>query len=235
MNTNSKAGIAIFMLAVPALFYLLLRQGQNHYTLPRFFPKIDSSTDQVVLYNRVLASGKILRDTMYNTVANFDLSDQDGCKVNIGTLRGKIHVADFIFTRCGTICPKLSSQLTRVQDIFRQNNQVILVSYSVDPQYDKPKKLKAYAQRFGAIPKKWIFLTGEKTEIYRLIQKSYFLPVMDSGVSNGDPNETFSHSEKVVLVDKEGIIRGYYDGTDKEEVDRLVLEMRVLLDTYKKQ
>ncbi len=235
MLTNRKAGIALVLLAVPALFYLLLRQGQNHYTLPRYFPKIDSTTDQVMFTQMVQPSGKMVRDTAYHTIPDFALTDQDGKPFNRQSIQGKIHIADFFFTRCGTICPKLSSQLNRVQDIFRQNDQIVLISYSVDPEYDTSEYLRAYAKRFEAIPGKWTFLTGSKAEIYRLIQKAYFLPVMDAGVSNGDPDETFSHSEKVVLVDKEGIIRGYYDGTDKEDIDRLVLETRVLLDTYKKQ
>ncbi len=234
MFKNRKAGIALVMLAVPALFYLLLRQGENHYTLPRYFPQIDSATDQVLLVKKTRSSGESFQDTLYHTIPDFTLIDQNGAVFDRQSIKGKIHIADFFFTRCGTICPKLSSQLSRVQDIFRNNDQVVLLSYSVDPEHDRPEQLRAYAKRFEAIRGKWTFLTGSKAEIYRLIQKAYFLPVMDSGVSNGDPDETFSHSEKVVLVDKEGIIRGYYDGTDKEDVDRLVLETRVLLDTYKK-
>jgi protein SCO1 len=235
MLTNRKAGIALIMLAIPALFYLLLRQGQNHYTLPRFYPQLDSVADQVLLVNKTGPDGVTIQDTAYHTIPDFNLINQDGKPMMGKSLKGKIHIADFFFTRCGTICPKLSSQLSRVQDIFRNIDQVKLVSYSVDPEHDRPEQLREYAKRYEAIPGKWTFLTGSKTDIYRLIQKAYFLPVVDAGVQDASPDETFSHSEKVVLVDKEGIIRGYYDGTDKEDVDRLVLETRVLLDEYKKQ
>jgi protein SCO1/2 len=236
MTTTRKAGILLATLLVPALLYLFLRFGtQNHYVLPRYLPKIDSTKGEPLLGKVQLPDGREVTDTLYNHIPPFKLTDQDGKVVDQSIVKNKIYVADFFFTRCGTICPKIASQLTRVQDIFRNNPNIVFLSYSVDPEHDSPDKLKAYAQKYEAIPGKWYFLTGDKAEIYDLALHGFYLPAVDAGVKDGKPDETFIHSEKLVLVDKEGIVRGFYDGTDKEDVDRLVLETRVLLDIYSKQ
>ena len=182
-----------------------------------------------------LPDGSIVTDTIYNHIPSFQLIDQNSDTVSQAIVKDKIYVASFFFTRCGTICPRISSQLTRVQDIFRNNPNLIFLSHTVDPEHDRPAQLKAYAEKYEAIPGKWYFLTGSKAEIYELAMHGYYLPTVDAGVKEGKPDETFIHSEKLVLVDKEGIVRGFYDGTDKQDVDRLVLEIRVLLDIYSKE
>ena len=234
MKTTQKAGILLATLLVPALLYLFLRFGtQNHYVLPRYLPQVDGS-DRPILGKVKLPDGRTITDTLYRHIPPFKLTDQDGKLVDQSIVKGKIYVADFFFTRCSTICPRVSSQLTRVQDIFRANPDIIFLSHSVDPEHDQPAQLKAYAQKYDAIPGKWYFLTGSKADIYELAMHGYYLPAFDSNVKEGKPDETFIHSQKLVLVDKEGIARGFYDGTDKEDVDRLVLEIRVLLDIYSK-
>ena len=236
MTVTRKAGILLATLLVPALLYLFLRFGtQNHYALPRYLPKIDSAKGEPLMGKVTLADGRQIVDTIYNHIPPFRLLDQDGKIVDESIVKNKLYVADFFFTRCGTICPRIASQLTRVQDIFRDNPNVVFLSHSVDPEHDRPAQLKAYAQKYEAIPGKWYFLTGDKSDIYNLAMHGYYLPTVDAGVKEGKPDETFIHSEKLVLVDKQGIVRGFYDGTDKEDVDRLVLEIRVLLDIYKKE
>jgi protein SCO1 len=235
MKQRNKISLVVFLLLIPALGYVLLRGfGQNHYGLRRYIPVVDSTTGEPVIGKQINDFGQEVADTLFRTVPGFQLTNQDGGITDSTSIKGKIHVAAFFFTRCGTICPKISSQLTRVQDVFRDKSEIVFLSFSVDPEYDRPEQLKAYAQRYEAIPGKWFFLTGDKIQIYNLAQRGYFLPVVDHGVSYGKPDETFIHSEKLVLVDKMGHIRGFYDGTDKEDVDRLILEMRVLLDIYKK-
>ena len=235
MSKFFKAGILTAVLLVPAFVYLFLRfSTHNYYTLTRYYPLIDSTTNQPLKGTQVNFTGTKVVDTLFHVIPAFRLINQDGKTVTNSIVKGKIHIADFFFTRCSTICPKLSSQLTRVQDIFRKYNQVVFLSYSVDPEHDRPAQLKVYADKYEAIPGRWYFLTGTKNDIYRLAQKGYYLPAVDAGVSKGNPDETFIHSEKLVLVDKEGIIRGYYDGTDKEDVERLILETRVLMSTYDK-
>lgn len=235
MTITRKAGILFATLLVPALLYLFLRfSTQNHYTLPRYLPRIDSARSEPLMGKVTSPDGRQITDTLYNRIPPFRLISQDGKTVDQSIVRGKIYVASFFFTRCGTICPKISSQLTRVQDIFRNRDDLVFLSHSVDPEHDRPEQLKAYAERYEAIPGKWYFLTGSKADIYELAMHGYYLPAVDAGVKEGKPDETFIHSEKLVLVDKDGIVRGFYDGTDKEDVDRLVLEIRVLLDIYNK-
>lgn len=236
MRNYWKAGILLVVLAVPALFYIFLRGfTENHYKLRRYIPVIDSTSGEPVMGKQLDDIGREVVDTVFRTVLPFKLTNQDSKTISSEVVKGKIYVADFFFTRCGTICPKLSSELSRFQDVFRKEPSVMLVSFSVDPEHDNPGKLKAYAQKYDAIPGKWYFLTGDKAQIYNLAQHGYFLPVVDKGVDYGKPDETFIHSEKLVLVDKDGHIRGFYDGTDKEDVDRLILETRVLLNIYSKQ
>lgn len=236
MTKPQKAGILLTTLLVPALLYVFLRFfTENHYVLPRFLPKIDSTRGEPLMSQVKLADGRVVTDTVFNRIPPFSLIDQDGKTVDQSIVKGKIYVASFFFTRCGTVCPRISSQLTRVQDIFRKNPDLVFLSHSVDPEHDRPAQLKAYATKYEAIPGKWYFLTGDKAAIYKLAMRGYYLPAVDAGVKDGNPDETFIHSEKLVLVDKQGIVRGFYDGTDKEDVDRLVLEIRVLLDIYSKE
>lgn len=236
MNKYRKAGTLLLTLMVPAFAYILLRAcTQNHYTLPRYIPVIDSTSGVAVMQTITDKDGEKREDTLFRHVPGFTLIDQDGEQVNQSITKGKIHVAGFFFTRCSTICPKLQLSLSRVQEVFKERNDVALLSYSVDPENDKAEQLKAYATKMGAKEGMWYFLTGDKAQIYNLAQRGYFLPVVDHGVSYGKPDETFIHSEKLVLVDKEGIIRGFYDGTDKKDVERLIVEIRVLLDIYSKQ
>lgn len=237
MNKLLKAGILIAVLVIPAFIFLYLRTfGENHYSLRRYYPLEDSTTGAVVMRDNPAARFfEPKQDTVFHQIPSFRLTSQDSSEVTGAILRGKIHVADFFFTRCESICPKLSSQLSRVQEVFSQNPDLQLVSYTVDPAHDTPAVLRRYAREYDARPGRWLFLTGNKRDLYNLALKGYFLPIQDDGEKTATPNETFTHSEKLILVDKEGIIRGYYDGTNKKDVDRLILEIRVLLDIYSKQ
>ena len=235
MNSFQKAGTLIFLLMVPALSYIVYRFGTtNYYTLPRFIPVIDSSNNEPMMHKVVDQFGE-RTDTLFRKVPGFSLTDQNGKKVTGTLTKGKIHVANFFFTRCTTVCPKMNVNLSEVQENFKTRNDIVFLSFGVDPLNDGPAQLRAYAKRMHALAGKWYFLTGDKAQIYSLAQHGYFLPVVDHGVSYGAPDETFIHSEKLVLVDKDGIIRGFYDGTDKKEIDRLTLEIKVLIDGYNKQ
>jgi protein SCO1/2 len=174
-------------------------------------------------------------DTVFQTIPSFSLINESGKTFNSNSLKGKIYVASFFFTRCTTICPKITTQLSRVQDAFHLDPEVQLLSISVDPKFDQPEMLAAYAKRFDANKGQWYFLTGEKKVIYPLVLKGFHVPLADASEYDAaikNPDETFIHSERLVLVDKEGIIRGFYDGTDKKEVDRLLVEIKVLKSIY---
>lgn len=237
MQKNIKAGILIAVLAIPALFYLFLKGvGENHYKLPKMIPVIDSTSGEVKLTKNPNPKwDEPEMDTVFHTIPVWTLTDENARPFSSSSLKGKIYVADFFFTRCESICPKMSSELTRLQDVFVNNEDIQIVSFSVDPSNDTPEKLKQYAKEYDAVAGKWHFMTGTREQIYPLAIKGYYIPVADASEYDKaikSPNETFIHSEKLILVDKEGYIRGFYDGTDKKDVDRLILEIRVLRKIY---
>ena len=235
-----KVGILLIVLIVPTFIYLGLKlNGTNHYKLPRFIPAIDSATGEILIKEVPNPKwGQPATDTVFQTVPLFQLTNQEGKTFDSKSLQGKIFVASFFFTRCTTICPKISFQLSRVRDAFLNQEDVKFVSISVDPNYDAPEKLKTYAARFEADSKQWNFLTGEKSYIYPLVLKGFHVPLADASEYDAaikNPDESFIHSERLILVDKEGVIRGFYNGTDPKEVDRLILELNVLKSIYKNQ
>jgi protein SCO1 len=238
MKKFTKAGILIAVLVIPALlFYWASGSITNHYKLPTYFPMIDSTTNEILLVKNQDRKGKEPEmDTVFHQVPQFTLTDQDGKDFSSEKLKGKVFVADFFFTRCGSICPKMSSQLIRIQDIFTNNLDVQLVSFSVDPTHDTPEELVKYAKEYDAKASQWTFLTGSRKTIYPLAVKGFFLPVADASEYDKavkTPDETFIHSEKLILVDKNKHIRGFYDGTDRKDVDRLIAEIKVLLEIHK--
>jgi protein SCO1/2 len=140
-------------------------------------------------------------------------------------MEGKITIVDFFFTSCPSICPVMSKEMERVNDHFRDEPNVQILSISIDPTYDTPQILKAYAEEHHAIPGKWHFLSGSKEETFQLARCGFVLPALDG---NGVPDD-FVHSDKFILIDDQGRIRGYYSGTTREEVDLLMLETKILL------
>jgi protein SCO1 len=240
MKQFGKAGILIATLVIPALVFLALKYfGQNHFELPRYIPLIDSAKNEPIM-KKVIdpITKKEIIDTVYHTIPTFSFINQDSTVFTEKQTKGKIYVANFIFTRCGLICPKVTNQMARVQDAFLESNDVVFVSHTVDPLYDTPSVLKKYAEKNDAIKGKWFFVTGQKADLYKMALKGYFVPISDASVYDKaitNPDEAFIHSEKMILVDKEGIIRGFYDGTDAKEIDRLKVEIKVLRDIYAKQ
>jgi protein SCO1 len=232
-----KTGILFLVLILPVFIYLGLKAfGTNHFSLPRYVPAIDSTTGEIKMAKRLNPRwNESEMDTVFQTIPSFSLTNETGKTFDSKSLKGKIFVASFFFTRCTTICPKITSQVSRVQDTFLGDPEVQLLSISVDPKFDQPEQLALYAKRFDANKDQWHFLTGEKKIIYPLVLKGFHVPLADASEYDAaikNPDETFIHSERLVLVDKEGIIRGFYDGTDKKEVDRLLVEIKVLKNIY---
>ncbi len=201
---------------IPGVAYLLVKSGKNNYThLEIFGPK--EPVEKTV-------EGKIKVDTVYHTIGDFTFIDQDSNIVNQSIVNDKIYVADYFFTTCKTICPKMSDQLMRVQLAFKDDPEVMILSHTVDPEEDSPSTLNAYAEKHNAIKGKWYFLTGDKKQLYDLARNSYFVTAMPG---DGGPDD-FIHSEQFVLVDKQKRIRGFYDGTEYNDVKRLIDEIKVL-------
>jgi protein SCO1/2 len=162
-------------------------------------------------------------------IQNFSLINQFGDTITEANFDQSIYVADFFFTTCRSICPKMTKQMARVQEAFNTNDDVKLLSHSVTPVIDSVEVLAAYASAFGAMPNKWHLVTGDKKHIYELARKSYFA-VTDAG--NGDEHD-FIHTENFVLIDKNRQIRGFYDGTTTEEVDQLIEDITLLINQEK--
>jgi protein SCO1/2 len=158
-------------------------------------------------------------------VGSFSLTSQSGQKISNETVKGKIYVADFFFTTCHGICPRMSSQMQRVYEHYKGNQSVLFLSHTVNPGYDSVPVLADYAARHGADAKQWLFLTGDKKEIYDLARHSY---LVDASEGNGGA-EDFVHTQNFALVDRNLHIRGYYDGTDSLDVDKLIGDIGILL------
>ncbi|TXI81344.1 MAG: SCO family protein [Flavobacteriales bacterium] len=162
-------------------------------------------------------------------IRDFDLIDQFGGHFTLNDVGERIIVADFFFTTCPTICPKMTVQMERVQEAYRDEDRLLLLSHSVTPEMDSVPVLATYAELHRADPKRWRFLTGDRKQIYMLARQSYFA-AMDEG--DGGPDD-FVHTENFVLVDPLRRIRGFYDGTSPTDVDRLIRDIGTLLKEQK--
>jgi len=164
-------------------------------------------------------------------VPDFTLTERSGRSVTRDDLLGQIWVADFIFTRCSGVCPLLSSRMAVLQRALREQGvDARLVSFSVDPTHDTPEVLREYAGHFGADANRWLFLTGPRDQLYDLIGKGFMLSVAEREPGQDDSGELITHSDRFVLVDRQGRIRGYYHGTEDETLNRLVTDIAVLGD-----
>ena len=208
--------VLVCILLVPILIFMFLRGfGTNEFELPVFFEKgVDNPFQECPI-----------TDTTQHYIPDFAFTNQEGNRVGKAQMEGKITIVDFFFTSCPSICPDMSREMERVNDMFRDEPRLQILSISIDPEYDSPAILKEYADRHYAKAGKWDFLTGDKLETYRLARCGFVIPTLDgNGVA-----EDFAHSDKFILVDELGRIRGYYSGTNREEVDLLMLEAKILL------
>jgi protein SCO1 len=163
-------------------------------------------------------------DTVYHTIAKFNFVDQDSAVITNEVYKDKIYVADFFFTSCRTICPIMKTQMLRVYEATAAMPDVLLLSHTIDPEYDTVALLHDFADRLGVESKRWHFVTGAKDSIYKIAQTSYFATAMEDKT---EP-DGFIHSGAFLLIDKKGRIRGKYDGTKEEEVDRLIVDIKKL-------
>lgn len=157
-------------------------------------------------------------------IADFELLNQNGDTITNENYKDKIYVADFFFTRCATICPIMTTNMAALQDHFIKDDEVLFLSHSVTPIMDSIPILKQYALDKGVIDDKWHITTGNKKHIYELARKSYFA-VLEEGDGGA---QDFIHTEQFVLVDTKRQIRGFYDGTDKKEIDRIIKDIEIL-------
>jgi len=163
-------------------------------------------------------------DTVYHTIAPFAFVDQDSTEVTNATFQNTIYVADFFFTTCRTICPIMKTQMLRVYEATAEMPDVKILSHTIDPAYDTVALLHDFAERLGVESDRWHFVTGEQDSIYKIAQTSYFATAMED---KSEP-DGFIHSGAFLLIDKKQRIRGKYDGTKEEDVNRLIVDIKKL-------
>ncbi len=185
---------------------------------------------QPSMVNPELVDSTLVYVKKYHTIADFELVNQNGDTITQETYTGKIYIADFFFTTCPTICPVMTANMADIQEVIREDDEIMLLSHSVTPEIDSVEQLKNYALKKGVIDSKWNFVTGSKKQIYELARKSY-LAVLTDG--DGGPYDMI-HTENFILVDKERRIRGFYDGTNPDEIAQLLEDLKVLKSSYRK-
>ena len=204
----------MFSIIVVSLFYTALKPEKS---LPIFNPSD---------VNPELVDTTVQYISKYHTIADFSFTNQNGETISQKDYEGKVYVADFFFTTCKSICPKMTTNLVDVQKAFLDNPKVKLLSFSVMPDVDNVFVLKEYAKINGVVDSKWNLVTGDKKAIYTMARKSYL------AVKQGKPDEQYDmvHTENFVLVDSKKRVRGFYDGTNKEEIQRLIGDIKWLCE-----
>jgi len=220
MKNTILAFLGVILLGIAAVFYIINEEGSK-----RKIPILNPNE-----VNPVLVDSSLQQKGIGHFISGFSLTNQDGEIVNESIIKNKIVIADFFFTSCPSICPKMTSQLERVQKEFINDDRVMILSHTVWPERDSVPLLKDYALQYNAVKSKWMFLTGDKIHLYDLARKSYLVApsLTDTNFTHGSEND-FVHTENFVLVDSKKRIRGYFDGTDSEEVDELILDIKTLL------
>ncbi len=210
---------AVFSAIALTVFYNLLSVDKR---LPIYSPSD---------VNPKLVDASVKHIQKNHKIADFSLINQNGDTITNATYKDKIYIADFFFTRCKTICIAMAYNMNELQAYYKDDTDIMFLSHSVTPVMDSVPVLKAYAEKKGVIDGKWNVTTGPKKHIYELARKSYFA-VLDEG--NGDEND-FIHTEQFVLVDKDRRIRGYYDGTEKEDMKKVIADIAMLKEEYNRK
>ncbi len=210
----------LLVLAVGVAFAFYIIKPEEKHILPVINP-IDITEEGVV-------DPELLRVGQGHKIAEFEFTDQNGKTFNSSKTDGKIYVAEYFFTTCQSICPIMNKQLQRVQKAFTRDTNVLILSFTVDPDTDDVKKMKSYAKWKKADDSQWYFLTGKKEDLYSLARKSFFTLKQSEVKNQGDAGGDFIHTNNFVLVDREKRIRGYYDGTSTKEVDHLIQDIKLL-------
>ena len=206
----------VVSIIILALFYDALKSKK---VLPIYQPS---------MVNYELVDSTLQHVKKYHKIAPFSFENQNGKIITQDDYEGKIYIADFFFTTCPSICPKMTANMGSIQKEIMNDSNVMLLSYSVTPKIDSVPQLKKYAIEKGVNDEKWNLLTGNKKEIYTMARKSY-LAVKDDG--DGGPYDMI-HTENFILVDPEKKIRGFYDGTNTLAMRELLIDLEILKDEF---
>jgi len=179
--------------------------------------------------NSEMVDAKLIDKGIGHRIGEFALTNQNGETITLDDVKGKVFVAEYFFTTCLTICPIMTEEMTRVQEKFKGNDDVKILSMTVDPEIDTVEVMKAYAEKHNAVDGQWHFLTGTQEDLYSLARNSFFVLKPAEARNLGDAGSDFIHTNNFVLVDQELQIRGYYDGTSSEEIDIMMADIELLL------
>ncbi|MFT5736861.1 MAG: protein SCO1/2 [Maribacter sp.] len=212
--------LGVVLLAISAVIVFLFYNALQ----PKKILKVYSPA----MVNEELVAEEVQHVRKYHTIADFSFTNQNGKTITQVDYQNKIYIADFFFTTCPTICPIMTKNMAAIQTEIIDNPEVLLLSHSVTPQIDSVTQLKKYALEKGVIDAKWNLVTGPKKDIYEIARKSY-LAVKTDG--DGGPFDMI-HTENFILVDKERRIRGFYDGTKTEDIEKLLEDLNILQQSY---
>ena len=211
--------VVFFLMLVPIAYYLLSDKGQ-----PKPLPVINPIDLQ-----QEMVDPEMLRIGKGHRVGAFRFENQDGIWITEADMKGKISVVEYFFTTCKSICPIMNTQMKRIQKKFANQTDVRIFSFTVDPDTDPVAQMKRYASAHQAKIGQWHFLTGKKADLYGLARRSFFVLKPAEAQNLGDAGSDFIHTNNFVLVDRQLRIRGYYDGTNPEEVSLLQAHITQLL------
>jgi protein SCO1/2 len=211
--------VVFFLMLVPIAYYLLSDKGQ-----PKPLPVINPIDLQ-----QEMVDPEMLRIGKGHRVGAFRFENQDGIWITDADMKGKISVVEYFFTTCKSICPIMNTQMKRIQKKFANQTDVRIFSFTVDPDTDTVAQMKRYASAYQAKIGQWHFLTGKKADLYGLARRSFFVLKPAEAQNLGDAGSDFIHTNNFVLVDRQLRIRGYYDGTNPEEVSLLQAHITQLL------
>jgi protein SCO1/2 len=211
-------GLVVIISVIVAYFMIT---GKKNTKAPDVLNPIDLNPETV--------DQDLLQVGQGHKIGEFSFTNQDGQPIGLKDLKGKVFVAEYFFTTCQTICPRMNDQMQRIQQAFKDETNFKILSFTVNPEVDTVEQLKRYAQEHQAIAGKWHFLTGEKTKLYEAARKYFFLLKKSEVENQGDVGSDFIHTNNFVLIDREQRIRGYYDGTNPKEVDKLIRDAKLIL------
>jgi protein SCO1/2 len=213
---QNKLKYIFILLTLPLLFFLWFYLSKTEKAPLRYLPYLGPKN-----YSDI-------KDTVYHSIPDFNFIDQDGKTISQADLKGKFYVTEYFFTTCKSICPIMNTNLIKVYKEFKDTEEFLILSHTVDPETDSVSVLKEYATQHGVNDDRWKFVTGDKKQLYGVARKGYLL-----NAEEGDGGkEDFIHTQNFALIDKEHHIRGFYDGTDSLEIVRLMQDIKILKKEY---
>ena len=218
---NMRVIILLVIAIVGVITAYLITKPSDEKPLPVINP---------VDINAEMVDQDLVRQGFGHKIGEFSFTDQNNTPFGLKDVKGKVLVAEYFFSTCGTICPKMNAQMQRVHHHFKKNKDIALLSFTVDPETDSVAQLADYAKAHHADANQWHFLTGQKEKLYEVARRSFFVLKPAAVQNQGDVGSDFIHTNNFVLVDRQLRIRGYYDGTSEKEVNRMITDMERLLE-----